>query len=94
VTKEGGFSVSNIVIPAKAGIQLHFAGARSGTPTFVGVTKEGGFSVSNIVIPAKAGIQLHFTGARSGTPTFVGVTSVIARPCCNPIAMDRALLLS
>jgi hypothetical protein len=30
--------MANTVIPAKAGIQLHFVDARSWTPTFVGVT--------------------------------------------------------
>jgi len=32
---------STFVIPAKAGIQLHFANIQSWTPTFVGVTSEG-----------------------------------------------------
>ena len=33
-----------LVIPAKAGIQLHLTDSASWTPTFVGVTSKGAFS--------------------------------------------------
>jgi hypothetical protein len=69
-------SSSNIVIPAKAGIQLHFIVAQSWTLTFVRVTSEDVLSLTpTSSFRRRPLIQLHFTDAQSWTLTFVRVTS-------------------
>ena len=58
-----------IVIPAKAGIQLHFADAKSWTPIFIGVTKEGmrGLIPDVLQKTVMAGLDLAISGQRQIT---------------------------
>ena len=43
-------TATTIVIPAKAGIPLHFASSRSWTPACAGVTNEGGVAGTSPVM--------------------------------------------